>query len=67
MPDEQKDKRPWWVITQVQGLGIMLVGVGLMCFPPTAPAGMPFVTVGSGWFLGGVNARESRKKFNGQP
>lgn len=60
MPDEKEDKRPWYKKTRIQGLGIMIVGIALLCNPVTAPAAPYVLSLGAGWASGGVNAKLTR-------
>ncbi len=67
MPDEKKEekvgKRPWYMTTRFHGFVIMMVGVGMLFSPVTAPVAPTIVTAGAAWFTGGVEAALTRKAY----
>lgn len=61
MSDTQ-EKRPWWAVTRIQGIIIMIAGVAMLTNPITAPHAGAVIAVGAGWAGGGANAKISRKE-----
>lgn len=60
MVDEKKDKRPWYLISRVQGAGLFIIGVAMLFNPTTAPIAKEVALAGLGWLLGGTNAKITR-------
>lgn len=56
MVDEKEEKRPWWAVKRIQGLGIMTVGIAMLFFPVTAPVAGTVIAVGAGWTGAGAVA-----------
>jgi len=51
MPDGEKK---WYEHDRVQGAGLILVGILMACFPPTAPHAGVVITAGVGWGSAGI-------------
>jgi len=61
---DKSNTRPWWAITRIQGLAIMVVGIAMLFIPATSAVAPTVIAVGAGWAGGGTNASETRKIFD---
>lgn len=57
---EYTEKRPWYALTRVQGVGLMIIGVAMLFHPATKPHAGTVIAVGAGWAGGGTNAKLTR-------
>lgn len=56
----EKDTRPWWAITRIQGVAILAIGIGMLFNPVTLPHAGTVIALGAGWAAGGTNAKITR-------
>jgi hypothetical protein len=65
MPDEtekKEDEKHWWEHDRVQGLGIMLLGIGMLFTPLTNPYAGSVIAAGVGWMTAGAKNAVVKKK-----
>ncbi len=67
MADKTTETRPWWIITRVEGLFIVAVGIGMLVHPLTNPHSCTVSAIGAVMVLCGTNAAISRQIVSEKP
>jgi len=54
-------KRKWYAVKRLQGLALMIAGIGMLFVPVTAPVASTVIAVGAGWAGSGQVANMQKK------
>jgi hypothetical protein len=64
-PKQEEKKSHWWQHDRIQGVGIMLLGIGMLFSPLTNPYAGSVIAAGVGWMTAGAKNAVVRKAKNG--